>query len=193
MSAKLTFLVQKLRVKRGLEGMYDFEILFKKRIRGRLVKFASRKSLNLLSLYLKILLMKNVLFLMGIVAFTFMGCAKKGMVGEPVISSHTTYEQTSTELYTITSAEIKKGFMVINVTAPGCDGKDWDAHLIDSEAFDDTNPPTRYLRLSLNTNGDCTTQVSKTLYFDLSDLQIIAFRGILLKLDGYNQTLNYSY
>lgn len=143
---------------------------------------------------LKILLMKKIFFfLFFICVCTFFSCSKKGITGPPVSQSHTVYLATSTDGYTISDAVIEKGFLRVTITAPGCDGSTWSARMIDSQEFDDSNPPTRFLRLALKNTEDCDTQVTKTYYFDVSGLRVIAFRTIMLQVDGFSQPVKYSY
>ncbi len=56
-----------------------------------------------------------------------------------------------------------------------------------------TEPPTRFLRLSLEDNDLCEALVSDTLQFDLGVLHSGEEGQALLRLEGWEEVIDYSY
>ncbi|WP_053991724.1 hypothetical protein [Mangrovimonas sp. TPBH4] len=90
---------------------------------------------------------------------------------EAVISSEEYVSAPADPLF-IHSMEIDDDCLLISFSASGCDGNTWELKLVDSGAILESNPPQRNLRLSLQNLEVCDAVISKTLSFDISELQV---------------------
>ncbi|WP_157503218.1 hypothetical protein [Mangrovimonas xylaniphaga] len=92
----------------------------------------------------------------------------------------------------IESLEIDNACLQISFYSSGCDGSTWDLKLIDSGAILESDPPQRNLRLSLLNLELCDAVISKTISFDVSDLQVEGTQVYLNIVNSGDQIL-YTY
>lgn len=88
---------------------------------------------------------------------------------------------------------IKDGFMEIQIAFSGCDGSTCKARLIDSEVIDGSLPVQRYLRVEFINEEEGDSTISKTFAFDLTPLQVPEENKVRINLDGWNESLLYTY
>lgn len=92
----------------------------------------------------------------------------------------------------IHSMEIDDNCLQISFSASGCDGNSWETMLVDSEVIMESNPPQRNLRLSLKNLELCDAVISKTISFDISNLQVDGDQ-VLLTIANSGDEILYSY
>ena len=103
------------------------------------------------------------------------------------------YENAPSDQLSITGLEINGNCLKIKFSASGCDGNSWNVKLIDSEQILESNPIQRNLRLSLENNEDCTAAPSKTLTFDITELQILDDNQVYLNITNSVDQILYEY
>jgi hypothetical protein len=103
------------------------------------------------------------------------------------------YANAPNDQLSIISLEINGSCLQISFSASGCDGNSWEVKLIDSEQIFETLPVQRDLRLSLDNNENCTAVLTKTLTFDISELQISDETQILLNITNSDDQILYEY
>lgn len=111
---------------------------------------------------------------------------------ETIVSAEE-YANAPSDQLSVNSLEINGNCLKINFSASGCDGNSWEVKLIDSEQILESSPAQRILRLSLNNNEDCTAVLSKTLTFDISELQINNSNSVYLNIKNSDDKILYEY
>jgi hypothetical protein len=142
--------------------------------------------------------MKKILILI-LFGTTILSCSNDDNGGnsnncdfETIVSAEQ-YENAPSDQLNINSLEINSNCLKINFSASGCDGNSWEVKLIDSEQIMESNPVQRNLRLSLKNNEDCTAVPSKTLTFDISELQILDDNQVYLNITNSDDQILYEY
>ncbi|GAB1857326.1 hypothetical protein MHTCC0001_21620 [Flavobacteriaceae bacterium MHTCC 0001] len=79
------------------------------------------------------------------------------------------------------------------VGASGCDGSTWTFKLVDSGSVAESLPVQRLLKLEFKNQEDCSAVFKRRLSFNLEPLQIKGNNTIILNLDGWDNTVTYSY
>ena len=103
------------------------------------------------------------------------------------------FENAPNDPLTISDLEIDENCLQITFSASGCDGNDWEIKLIDSGLILESQPIQRNLRLSLKNNEFCNAVITKTLSFDLSDLQVSETNQIFLNITNSSEDILYEY
>lgn len=103
------------------------------------------------------------------------------------------YENAPSDQLSITGLEINGNCLKIKFSASGCDGNSWNVKLIDSEQILESNPIQRNLRLSLENNELCAAVPSKTLTFDISELQVLNNNKVYLNITNSVDQILYEY
>jgi len=75
----------------------------------------------------------------------------------------------------------------------GCNGSRWEATLIDSGKLAYSNPPQRYAKIEFVNNEDCLAVISRTFVFNLKPLRVKESRKVYINLEGWPQSLLYTY
>jgi len=112
--------------------------------------------------------------------------------GEAVIVNQNKFEYESDDAHTVNSVTLEGNCLIINFSASGCDGSNWEVKLIASEAVAESLPPQRYLRISLLNPELCDAYITKTIDFDISGVQIDE-SPILLNFEDYEDAILYEY
>lgn len=99
----------------------------------------------------------------------------------------------TTDNYTIIETEIVDDCLLIDISASGCDGNSWEFNLVDSGAIAESSPEQRYLKFQLINNEACLAQFNRRVSFDLSPLQISGSNEIILHIEGFETSINYTY
>lgn len=102
------------------------------------------------------------------------------------------YNLGQTDNYTINSVRINGDFLTIRFSASGCSGENWNVKLIDAEGVAFSQPPQRYLFLSLENLELCQAVITKELNFDISALQI-GGKSVLLNIKNFDEKILYEY
>src|SRR5690606_26013504 len=139
--------------------------------------------------------MKKVLILM---ILTLASCSENNnstehnSCGLETTISAVQYIEAPADELTIHHLEINGDCLEINFSAMGCEGDSWELKLIDSEGVYESAPLQRNLRLSLNNEELCNTVITKTVVFDISNLQVDG-QAIQLNILNSEQTILYEY
>lgn len=111
---------------------------------------------------------------------------------ETIVSAEQYANEPSDQL-SINTLEINGDCLKISFGATGCDGNSWIVQLIDSEQIMESNPAQRNLRLILDNNEACTAVPTKTLTFDISELQIQDDNKVNLNITNSDDQILYEY
>lgn len=93
----------------------------------------------------------------------------------------------------IQNLEIVGDCLSISFSASGCDGLSWEVKLIDSEQILESFPVQRNLRLSLQNMEECDAVISKTILFNLLDMQLPNEPKIIFNLVNTGEQVLYEY
>lgn len=81
----------------------------------------------------------------------------------------------------------------IEIGASGCDAQTWAFTLVDSGVIAESLPEQRNLKLKLENTEVCTVFFSTNISFDISALQINGSNKIILNLEGWDNSITYTY
>ena len=109
-----------------------------------------------------------------------------------VVISASEYDTAPNDNVSIIQLEITDNCLNINFGASGCDGESWELVLIDSGSIAESQPPQRFLRLSLKNDEACLAFFTKELTFDISDLMVDG-NQVLLNITNSNDQILYEY
>lgn len=99
------------------------------------------------------------------------------------------YNNTQSDNYSISNAEINGDCLSITVVASGCSGDTWTVELFDSKAIAESLPVQKYFRLKLINTELCHALISKTYSFDLAPSKL--GENFLINLGEYDSKLLY--
>lgn len=142
--------------------------------------------------------MRRILFiaLLGMMTvscskFTKINTTAKNCDVQTIISSEL-YSSAPADQLDVNSIEIIGDCLKINFSASGCNGESWELKLIDSEVVMKSNPPQRNLRLSLKDTEECEAYITKTVFYDISNLQLDGGK-VKLNLTNSDKSVWYTY
>lgn len=92
----------------------------------------------------------------------------------------------------ITELDIQGDCLNITFNAGGCDGSSWQLQLIDQATILESDPPQRFLRLSLKNEEPCEALITKKLNFDITTLQVDG-NQVRLNIVNKNESVLYTY
>lgn len=107
--------------------------------------------------------------------------------------SENLYDNAPDDQLSITSFEISEDCLELEFSSSGCDGSTWEVQLIDSGQLLESFPVQRNIRLSLENTEVCDAIISKTLSFDLTELQIQEADQVSLNLTNSGDQILYEY
>lgn len=111
-----------------------------------------------------------------VLLFAFTACdseeCETSICQSTVLISAEAYENGADDPITIISMNLDGDCLTIEYGASGCSGDSWVVQFIDSGAVAESEPPQRYLRLSLDNPEACLAYFTKTTSFDISSLKI---------------------
>ena len=134
--------------------------------------------------------MKN-LFFIAITLFavgTFMACNDEQeddnllTCDQQTIINATEYATATTDAVSIQSLEIVENCLSITLSSGGCDGNSWQVRLVDSGSIAESLPPQRSLKLLLENQEVCLAYITKTISFDIQELEAEGEVSMLLNL-----------
>lgn len=141
--------------------------------------------------------MKRSLFylVLSFICFQLLSCSKDDdlpLADSAVLIDSNAYNSALSDQYVILSIKMDRDFLIIKFGASGCDGESWNVKLIDSGAVAESNPPQRYLMLSLENNEICHAGITKEFVFDISALRVDGNR-VWLNFKNFEEGILYEY
>ena len=148
--------------------------------------------------------MKN-LFFIAITLFavgTFMACNDEQeddnllTCDQQTIINATEYQTATSEPVSIDSLEITGNCLSVTLSSGGCDGNSWQVRLVDSGSIAESLPPQRSLKLLLENQEVCLAYITKTISFDIQELEAEGEVSMLLNIadsNGENSQILYEY
>lgn len=116
------------------------------------------------------------------------------LCGMGVIINAEEYEQAPQGDVYIDTVIISGDCMSITFGASGCSSDTWDCKLIGDGSIMESYPIQTRLRLSLENEEMCDAFFTKTISFNIKDLQIESYSEIYLNIDSYShQGILYEY
>ncbi len=103
------------------------------------------------------------------------------------------YQNETSDFYTIISASIQENCLQIEYSASGCSGESWKEKMVDEEVILESFPIQRNLKMILDNPEACAAVFTKTVSFDLIPIQTEDYTRIILNIDGYDEPLLYDY
>lgn len=113
--------------------------------------------------------------------------------GQVVVIDNAFYQSAESSDYNLLNAEIVDQCLIIDISASGCDGSTWSMVLVDSGDVAESAPPQRYLKFVFTNNETCLAVFTQERSFDLSTLQINEGNEIILNIEGFPESLIYTY
>jgi len=139
---------------------------------------------------------KSLLYLiLSLVCFQLLSCAKDDnlpLADSTVLIDSKAYNSALSDNYVIQSIKIDRDFLTFKFSSSGCSGESWKVKLIDSGAVAESNPPQRYLILSLVNKEICKAVITKELTFDISALRVDGKR-VWLNFKNFEEGILYEY
>ena len=142
--------------------------------------------------------MKNLIYLMLIVTVIF-SCSddddtSKITCDQTTVIDNNLYDAAQSQDLTIDSLVLSGDCLHAYYKASGCDGETWAITLLDSGNIAESSPEQRFLTFDFINEEECRAVISKQTSFDLRPIQIDSDEIILnFSIDGYEQSINYSY
>ncbi|TXE16584.1 hypothetical protein ES692_12470 [Psychroserpens burtonensis] len=112
---------------------------------------------------------------------------------QTVVVDDAFFESAQTHEYEFDSLEISDSCLFVNISASGCDGNSWSMVLVASDDIGDSFPEQRYLKLVLTNDEVCLAIVSQGRSFDLTTIQVGGSNEIILNIEGFPESLTYTY
>lgn len=103
------------------------------------------------------------------------------------------YTNAASATFAITQAAVSGDCLTITVSSSGCDGKTWQANLLDAGVFPQTVNAQRDLKVTLINKEGCTAVPGRIFSFDIYPLRMKNTHQVQLNLTGYHKSLLYSY
>ena len=103
------------------------------------------------------------------------------------------YQNATSGFFQIVSAEINGDCLNLEISASGCDGSTWSLELFASSDIMESMPVQRSIRAVFANNEACLAVFTRTITFDLSNLQIEGATQIMFNLQDYSESILYSY
>ncbi|MGB8375579.1 MAG: hypothetical protein WCE57_09690 [Salegentibacter sp.] len=120
-------------------------------------------------------------------------CSQSGNCDKCIIINKDLYNQTNTDHYTIQHITINQDCLEVEFSSSGCDGNSWNIELVDLGAISETAIPQRNLKLKLENSELCDAYITRTISFDLTNLQLDTYDRLNLKIANYDNLINYEY
>ena len=120
-------------------------------------------------------------------------CIDSGNCDECALINNNLYNQVETENYNILNIEVVDDCLEIQFGSSGCNGENWKTELISSETILETAIPQRNLRMNLDNPELCEAYITKTISFNLTNLQLKNYDEIQLNIVGFPNLFQYNY
>ena len=115
---------------------------------------------------------------------------------QQTIISATEFQTATSDAVSIDSLDITGNCLSITFSSGGCDGETWQLKLIDSGSVAESLPPQRSLKLALENEEFCLAYITKTITFDIHELEVDGEVSVLLNIsdsDDENEPILYEY
>ena len=110
-----------------------------------------------------------------------------------VIVDAAEYQNAESGTFALVGNEYNGDCLLVSFSASGCSGDTWDLRLIDSDEILESFPPQRNLRLVLINNEACLAVFTQFREFDLRALRIEGNNEVILNIEGFSESITYSY
>ncbi|MGB1204523.1 MAG: hypothetical protein ACPG5B_02685 [Chitinophagales bacterium] len=105
---------------------------------------------------------------------------------QQAIISATDYQTATSDPINIDSLSIEENCLSITFRAGGCDGSTWQVRLVDSGSIAESLPPQRNLKLLLENQEVCLAYITRTITFDIYELEADGEASVLLNIEDSN-------
>lgn len=102
------------------------------------------------------------------------------------------FENAPNDQLFVNDLEIVDDCLTINFSSSGCDGNSWEIKLVTTGAVAYSQPPQRFLLLSLKNTELCDAVITREVSFDIENLQVLGNEVILNIING-NDSILYTY
>ena len=137
--------------------------------------------------------MKSIFYFLLIVLFGSCTDESPSNCDQHVKVSDSEYDKGPDDFLQFVSVTLSGECLIIEYSASGCNGQNWEEMLLASSAVAESFPVQRYIRLSLDNPEDCLAVFTKTVSFDLGNIQLDEYDTIILNLQDYDQQIRYEY
>ena len=120
-------------------------------------------------------------------------CIDSGNCDECTLINNDRYNQVETDNFSIFNIEVVDDCLEIQLGSSGCNGENWKTELISSETILETAIPQRNLRMNLDNPELCEAYITKTISFNLTNLQLENYDEIQLNIVGFPNLFQYNY
>ncbi|WP_431159318.1 hypothetical protein [Winogradskyella poriferorum] len=103
------------------------------------------------------------------------------------------FDNNESSFFEIISANIEGDCLNIEISASGCSGETWQIELFSNTVINESLPVQRGLKLILTNNEACLAVFTRQTSFDLTTLQVEGENEINFNLEGFEESVNYSY
>lgn len=103
------------------------------------------------------------------------------------------YESVQSDVFEFTNVQISGNCLLLEVTASGCDGSSWSMVLVDSGKISESVPEQRFLKLVFTNEELCSAVISQERSFDVSPIEVEANTEVILNIEGFTESLTYTY
>ena len=110
-----------------------------------------------------------------------------------VIINADDFVNVETSFFELINATINDHCLEIEYSASGCDGDSWIPNLYDANEIAESLPEQRRLRFKLDNQELCLAVFTKTISFDISNLQTGPSGELILNLEDWDEALRYMY
>lgn len=145
--------------------------------------------------------MKKIFVLITLLGMLFVACSDDDNNTGDVLQCDLTsqiieedaFDEVITENYQISNVVLNQDCLEITLTSSGCDGSTWELNLYSTNAFYESLPLQRAVKLELINNEDCLAFVEKTVSFDLIPFRIEGQNEAPLNITGWEEQVIYQY
>jgi len=109
------------------------------------------------------------------------------------VISENQYNQISTDTYTIINVAIDEDCLAVTISSSGCDGNSWVLNLFSDNVFFDSDPLQRRVKVGLTNDEACLAVFQKTVSFDLKPYRLVGQNQVPLQIEGWEETVVYTY
>lgn len=95
--------------------------------------------------------------------------------------------------FNIENVVINQDCLNISIVDSGCNADNWEVNLLTTSSVMESNPVQKALKVRLINDQACLAVFQKTKTFDLTPIQIEAENEIILDIEGWSTSVNYTY
>ena len=113
--------------------------------------------------------------------------------GIEVVNDSILYESAESSYFGVLNYNLEGDCLSVTISSSGCSASTWGLTLIDSETITESLPPQRDLRLIFYNNEACLAVLEKEEIFDLVALQVHGTNEVVLNIEGFPESILYTY